>query len=128
MAVKFYQLFANSLRWRSLENLKKKKITKMIVRLTRERKKGRKKLNKQTNKFENLSDFQQIQVQFYQLFATVLRWSLENLKKIYQNYRSFDERGEERKKVTKSNAICKNNRKKVFHPYFCQFGSANSLI
>ena len=79
MAVKFYQLFANSLRW-SLDNLKIwkiskrktqefeeilptfchgtkvkpwkiwKKITKIIVRLTRGRKKGRKKLNKQTNK------------------------------------------------------------------------------
>ena len=66
----------------------------MIVRLTRERKKGRKKLNKQTNKFENLSDFQQIQVQFYQLFATVLRWSLENLKKNYQIYRSIDRKEE----------------------------------
>ena len=32
-------------------------------------------------KLENLSDFQQIQVKFYQLFATVIRWSLENLKK-----------------------------------------------
>ena len=40
----------------------------------------------------NLSDFQQIQVQFYQLFATVMRWSLENLKEIDKNYRSFDER------------------------------------
>ena len=34
----------------------------------------------------------QIQVQFYQLFATVMRWSLENLKEIDKNYRSFDER------------------------------------
>ena len=32
-------------------------------------------------KLDNLSDFQQIQAKFYQLFATVLRWSLENLKK-----------------------------------------------
>ena len=35
-------------------------------------------------KFEKLRDFQQIQVKFYQLFATVvMRWSLENFKKIY---------------------------------------------
>ena len=46
----------------------------------------------------NLSDFQQIQVKFHQLFAKVNEvkpWkSLEN----YQIYRSFDEREEERKK------------------------------
>jgi len=34
-------------------------------------------------KFEELMDFQQIQVKFYQLFATVMRWSLENFKKNY---------------------------------------------
>ena len=28
----------------------------------------------------NLRDFEQIQVQFYQLFAKIIRWSLENLK------------------------------------------------
>ena len=32
---------------------------------------------------ERLRDFQQIQVKFYQLFATAMRWSLENFKKIY---------------------------------------------
>ena len=36
-------------------------------------------------KLENLRDFQQIQVKFYQLFATVLRWSLEKFEeKIYK--------------------------------------------
>ncbi len=39
--VKFYQLFASVIRWRSLENLRKK-VYKNIVRLTRERKEGRK--------------------------------------------------------------------------------------
>lgn len=39
--VKFYQLFASVIRW-SLENLRKK-VYKNIVRLTRERKEGRKK-------------------------------------------------------------------------------------
>ena len=32
-------------------------------------------------KLENLSDFQQIQGKFYQLFATDLRWSLEKFEK-----------------------------------------------
>ena len=122
--VKFYQLFATVLRW-SLEKFEEK-IYKYIVRLTGGRRKGRKKLNKQTNKVlkskensltnkqtKNLSDFHQILVKFYQLFATVIRWSLENLKKNYQNYRSFDERGEERKEATKSNAICVFWKKKA---------------
>ena len=56
---KFYQPFATVLRW-SLENLRKK-ITKIIVRLTRGRKKGRKKeLNKQTNKQTNKENFKKL--------------------------------------------------------------------
>ena len=35
-------------------------------------------------KFENLRDFQQIQVKFYQLFATVIRWSLWKFEKNWQ--------------------------------------------
>ena len=35
-------------------------------------------------KFENLRDFQQIQVKFYQLFATVIRWSLWKFEKKWQ--------------------------------------------
>ena len=39
-------------------------------------------------KLENLRDFQQIQVKFYQLFATVLRWSLEKFEeKIFSHDR-----------------------------------------
>ena len=65
-----------------------------------------------------LSDFQQIQVKFYQLFATVMRWSLENFRKSYPNYRSFDEKG--RKKLfckeiaKKSQKGPKMSRKKFF--------------
>ena len=70
-------------------------------------------------KLDNLSDFQQIQAKFYQLFATVLRWSLENLKKKLPKL-SFvwRERGRKEEtscfaknsqKVTKS---AKKNRKK----------------
>ena len=71
---------------------------------------------------ENLSDFQQIQVKFYQLFATVLRWSLENLKRNYQTYRSFDEREEGRKEEKcltnkQTNKVnFKNEGKQVFLP------------
>ena len=66
----------------------------------------------------NVSDFQQIQVKFYQLFATVMRWSLENFRKSYPNYRSFDEKG--RKKLfckeiaKKSQKGPKMSRKKFF--------------
>ena len=52
-----------------------------------------------------LSDFQQIQGKFCQLFAKIMRWSLENFRKSYQNYRSFDEKG--RKKL-----FCKGIAKK----------------
>ena len=43
----------------------------------------------------------QIHVKFYQLFATIIRGealNLENLRKTYEKYRSFDERGEGSKK------------------------------
>jgi len=53
------------------EERKKKSLTNKQTRKILKIKE--KQLNKQTNKFENLSDFQQIQGQFYQLFATVLR-------------------------------------------------------
>ena len=80
----------------------------------------------------NLSDFQQIQVKFHQLFAKVNEvkpWkSLEN----YQIYRSFDEREEERKKKKLFLAeIAKNlqkvpnqNRKKVLQPKILKFYGA----
>ena len=55
--VKFYQLFAKITRW-SLENLKEKKITKIIVRLTRGRKKGRKKSLDKQGKFWKFFKFQ----------------------------------------------------------------------
>ena len=60
----------------------------------------------------NLSDFWQIQVKFYQLFATVVRWSLWKFEKKLPNL-SFVWRERKKKavlqrnsqKVTKSNAI-----------------------
>ena len=76
MAVKVYQLFATVLRW-SLENLKKKyQIYRSIDEEGREKKKSC--FAKKYIDGVNLSDFQQIQVKFHQLFATVIRWSLEN--------------------------------------------------
>ena len=81
-----------------------------------ERKKG--KTREITSFLSILSDFQQIQVKFYQLFATVMRWSLENFRKSYPNYRSFDEKG--RKKLfckeiaKKSQKGPKMSRKKFF--------------
>ena len=58
----------------------------------------RERYRQKEEKLENLRDFQQIQVKFYQLFATVLRWSLEKIwRKNLQIYRSFDGREEERK-------------------------------
>ena len=65
----------------------------------------------------NLSDFQQIQVKFHQLFAKVNEvkpWkSLEN----YQIYRSFDEREEERKKKAvfgrNSQKLTKSAKRKI---------------
>ena len=55
------------------------------------------------------SYFEEIQVKFYQLSATVIRWSLENLKTKYQNYRSFDEVEEEKKK---KRAVLQRNSQK----------------
>ena len=82
-------------------------------------------------KLDNLSDFQQIQAKFYQLFATVLRWSLENLKKKLPKL-SFvwRERGRKEEtscfaknsqKVTKSAKKKRKNRKKVFQPKTFKF-------
>ena len=85
-----------------------------------ERKKG--KTREITSFLSILSDFQQIQVKFYQLFATVMRWSLENFRKSYPNYRSFDEKG--RKKLfckeiaKKSQKGPKMSRKKFFFSKF----------
>ena len=77
----------------------------------------------------NLSDFQQIQVKFHQLFATVMRRSLENLKKkITKNIvRLTRERRKGRKKLFWAE-IAKNlqkvpreNRKKVLQPKILKF-------
>ena len=104
MAVQSYQLFANTIRW-SLEDLKnwwisKKKLISMHIghcQIAAKKKKWKFRLgltNKQTKEIliskensltnkqtKNLRGFHQILVKFYQLFATVLRWSLENFEK-----------------------------------------------
>ena len=89
-SVKFYQLFAKTIRW-SLESLKNWKISKKkliwipISVVKKEKEDGlgfffskcvqlNKQTNKQTKKLKNLK-------KFYQLFATVLRWSLEKFEK-----------------------------------------------
>ena len=77
----------------------------------------------------NLRDFEQIQVQFYQLFAKIIRWSLENLKKKENKFivRLTRERKEgfERETYWQSKRISSNCTQNAF---FCQFWSANSLI
>ena len=76
--------------------------------------------------------FEQIQVNFYQLFATRIRWSLENLKKKKLPQLSFvwreGGRKEEKRNSKMALQIVTPSMKKVFQPYFCQFWSANSLI
>ena len=95
----------------------------------KEGEKEREKTREITSFLSILSDFQQIQVKFYQLFAKVKPWkSLEN----YQIYRSFDEREEERKKKklflaeTAKNLqkVPNQNRKKVLQPKILKFYGA----
>ena len=62
----------------NVNQIKEEKLEICIKSVYRyERKKG--KTREITSFLSILSDFQQIQVKFYQLFAKMMRWSLENL-------------------------------------------------
>jgi len=60
--------------------------------------------NKQT---KNLRDFHQTLVKFYQLFATDIRWSLENLKKKLPNLSFVWREGESSEERLKKAEFCK---------------------
>ena len=89
--VKFYQLFATVMRW-GLENLRKK-ITKIIVRLTRERKKGRKK---------NLKKFWKIfQKNFWNFFFPKFQKRSKKVEKMILSPMEVVSEGGNRGKVAK---------------------------
>ena len=62
-------------------------------------------------KLDNLSDFQQIQAKFYQLFATVLRWSLWRFEKKKLPNLSFDWQEGRKKKGLFCKEIAKKSQK-----------------
>ena len=77
--VKFYQLFASVIRWSSLENLRKK-VYKNIVRLTRERKEGRKKEVQIKLEFSCAQDNKQTNQQNWKTTARFKRARRKKLK------------------------------------------------
>ena len=108
--VKFYQLFATVIRW-SLWKFEKKLPNLSFDWRERGRKEEKRAVlqrnSQKVTKIWNLSDFQQIQVKFYQLFATVLRWSLENLKKKLPNLSFVWRESESSEERLKKAEFCK---------------------
>ena len=110
--VKFYQLFATVIRW-SLWKFEKKLPNLSFDWRERGRKEEKRAVlqrnSQKVTKIWNLSDFQQIQVKFYQLFATVIRWSLWKFEKKITKF--IVRLTRERKKGRKSHTLAEIAKK-----------------
>ena len=110
--VKFYQLFATVIRW-SLWKFEKKLPNLSFDWRERGRKEEKRAVlqrnSQKVTKIWNLSDFQQIQVKFYQLFARVIRWSLWKFEKKITKF--IVRLTRERKKGRKSHTLAEIAKK-----------------